>query len=293
MTFLLFVLAFGPSLIWAYWLWSRDKFQREPLGLMARLIIGGGIISVTLTFLTVPLYHDRIPTLEESVMVNMFLTAALPEELFKMLPVLLFAWRSRHWTEPFDGIIYAGATALGFHLIETSLYMYSNLESGLADSLYQGMIRGAKPGHMLYGVAMGYFLSRARFSHGLQRVEHFFLSLAVPVLLHTAWNTGNAWGGSFVGAQSVSDLIVSLVAWGLSVALWVTAYQYMRVNQANSPWHPKDWTLPLASTCCPVCGGHYPEASAYCHTCGNDLRTSLSEGRLPRPQPPESAIQKG
>jgi len=274
MTFLLFLLAFGPSLVWAYWLWSRDKFQREPLGLMARLIIGGGIISVMLTLLTVPLYHDRIPTLEEAVMLNMFLTAALPEEIFKMLPVLLFAWRSPHWTEPFDGIIYAGATALGFHLIETSLYMYSSLEYGLADALYQGLIRGAKPGHMLYGVAMGYFLSRARFTKGLQRFEYFGLALGVPVLLHTAWNTASAWGGSFVGAQTIGDLIISLVAWGLSVALWVTAYQYMRVNQSNSPWQPETWTEPLAATCCPACRGHYPESAAFCQTCGVDLRST-------------------
>jgi len=113
----------------------------------------------------------------------MLLTAALPEEVFKLLAVLLFARRSPHWTEPFDGIIYAGAAALGFHLIETSLYIYDGLEYGVVDALYQGLFRGTKPGHMLYGVARGYFLSRARFSKGVARTRYFCLALSLPVVL--------------------------------------------------------------------------------------------------------------
>lgn len=271
---ILLLLTFGPSFIWLYWLWSSDKFQREPIGLIAKLVALGGPISVGLTLLAVPLYEGRLPAAGESVLVHMLLTAALPEELFKLLPVLLIAWRSREWREPFDGIVYAGAVALGFHVIETGLYMYNAYESGVSNSLYQGLIRGAKPGHMLYGVAMGYFLSRAKFAAGRwRRAESFALALLVPVALHTAWNASSYFGGNFVGGATLQDLIFSIIAWGLSVALWVTAYQYMKENQAASPYNPEA-SVPMAPTGCPSCGARYPRTAVYCQACGGpvDLR---------------------
>lgn len=266
---ILLVLGFGPSLVWLYWLWSRDKFQREPLGLIAGLMLSGSLISVSLTLLTVPLYAGSIPSAQDSVIVNMLLTAALPEETFKMLPVLLIAWRSPQWNEPFDGIVYAGASALGFHLSETLLYMVRALDENLGSSLYQALIRGAKPGHMLYGVAMGYFLSRARFApRALQRWRYLALSLLVPVGLHTAWNASAAYGGNVVGGESFEELLLSLIAWGLSVALWVTAFEYMRRDQAASPWNPEARSVAAAPVPCPACSGSYPAGAAYCPSCG-------------------------
>lgn len=272
-TFLLLILAFGPSLLWMYWLWTRDKFQQEPVGLVAFLMLGGGFFSVCLTLATVPLYANRVPSLQESASMHMLLTAALPEEAFKMLQVLLFAWRAKSWNEPFDGIVYAGATALGFHLVETSFYMFSSLEEGLSAAVYQGLIRGIKPGHMLYGVAMGFFLSQAKFSRTLlARLEYLALALIVPVLLHTAWNTANAWGGNFVGAENLGGLFSSLLAWGLSVALWVTAYELMRQNQAKSPYHPDGWSLTMSPHPCGRCGDRNPAVATYCNACGVRLK---------------------
>jgi len=268
MVLVMALLAFGPSLIWLYWLWSRDKFQREPLSLMLWLLGAGGAISVPLVLLTVPLYEHLIPTLKQSVLLNMFFLAALPEEIAKLLPVLLLAWRSKHWDEPFDGIVYAGATALGFHLVETILYMAQSAGGSVGAVLYQGLIRGSKPGHMLYGVAMGYFLSCARFAPPKDRWKYALLALAVPIGLHTAWNTAAEYGGSIVGGASLADVLLSLVAWALSVVLWVIAFQYMRSDQSDSPWNPETHGIPAAPEACPACGGSYPSTANYCQTCG-------------------------
>jgi RsiW-degrading membrane proteinase PrsW (M82 family) len=106
------LLGLGPSIVWMYWIWRKDKFQREPMGLVLLLFIVGGILSVVTTLVVVGLYENLVPSEEASPIWNMLFTAALPEEFFKFLPVMLFAWRSKHWDEPFDGIVYAGATAL-------------------------------------------------------------------------------------------------------------------------------------------------------------------------------------
>lgn len=276
MMLLLFLLAFGPSLVWAYWLWTRDRFQREPLKLVAILLFGGGLLSVTLTLLSVSLFSKWIPSQEQWPMLNMLFSAALPEELFKFLPVMLFAWRSKHWDEPFDGIVYAGASALGFHLIETASYMAGRL-GNLDAALYQALIRGAKPGHMLYGIAMGYFLSKAKFGAPQDRWKNFALALGVPVALHLAWNTAATYGGAFVDGRTIGEILFALIAWGLSVSLWITAFRYIRKNQQASPWNPEAWTVPMAPTGCPTCGGGYPQHAYFCQTCGTQVAVAAAQ----------------
>lgn len=268
----LFLLGFGPSLVWLYWLWSRDRTQREPWGLVLRVMAGGGLLSIALTLLAVPLYEARVPALEESVILNSLLTAAMPEEVFKLVPVLLFAWRSHHWNEYFDGIVYAGASALGFHLTETLLYMLGSLEVGAGEALYQALVRGAKPGHMLYGVAMGYYLSHAKFDRTPgARMRAAALALLVPVALHTAWNASVSTGGNIVGGETVGQLVISLVAWGLSVGLWVAGFSYVRQNRAISPWNPEARRVLAGPVPCAACGSVYPAKAAYCPGCGSPL----------------------
>lgn len=266
------LLAFGPSLVWAYWLWSRDKFHREPMKLTATLLVVGGIMSVAFTLLFVWTFNDTIASAKPKLW-QTFLAAPFPEEVGKMLPVLLFAWKSPHWDEPFDGIVYAGASALGFHLIETAKYMF---EAPNADgTMFQALIRGAKPGHMLYGIAMGYFLSKAKFGAPKDRWKNFVLALAVPMALHTAWNASAGAGGAFVYYQGGNQqLFFSLIAWGLSVALWMTAYRYMRESQAASPWNPEAYKLQMAPTGCPTCGGGYPQTAVFCQSCGNRVQAA-------------------
>lgn len=261
----LILLALAPSMVWMYWIWRRDRFQREPLGLVAGLFFGGGLFSVVATLIFVGLIEQFVPSEAESPIISMFFTAALPEELFKLLPVMLFAWRSKHWDEPFDGIVYAGATALGFNLIETAGYMMGALEDGgLGGALFQGIVRGTVGGHMVYGIIMGFFLSRAKFRTGKSRAQDLMLALAVPVILHTAWNAALTYGGDIIDGVEFAGIF----AWILSTALWLVAFEYIRKNRDASPWNPLARTVQMAPTLCWHCHGAYPVASTYCHTCG-------------------------
>lgn len=255
MTLFLILLALAPSMIWMYWIWRKDRFQREPLRLTAGLFFGGGLLSVILTLLAVSLYEGYVPAEETAPITNMLLTAALPEEVAKMLPVLLFAWRSRHWDEPFDGIVYAGATALGFNLIETAGYMLE--EEMLAGSIFQGLVRGTLGGHMVYGIIMGFYLSRAKFSRGVARLGNLVLALAVPVILHTTWNAALTYGGDVIEGNELPGLF----AWGLSTLLWLTAFELIRRNRDGN-------RVQVAAVRCGNCGGAYPAQARFCQTCG-------------------------
>lgn len=262
MNWLLVTLAVAPSLVWMYWIWRRDKYDREPLRLVLWLLFGGGILSVVGTFILIAPIEDLVPAEEAAPIINMFFTAAAPEELAKLLPVLLFAWRSRHWDEPFDGIVYAGATALGFNLIETAGYMLE--EEALGGALFQGIVRGTLGGHMVYGIVMGFFLSRARFSTGPRRWGNMFLAWAVPTALHTAWNAALTYGGDIIDGVEVAGL----VAWGLSTALWVLAFECIRRSREVSLAAVDPGTVQLAKAPCPGCEGAYPTYANFCQTCG-------------------------
>lgn len=257
---MMILLALAPSMVWMYWIWRRDRFQREPLGLVLGLFFGGGLLAVVLTLVVVSLYEGFVPAEEAAPITNMLLTAALPEEFCKMLPVLLFVWRSRHWDEPFDGIVYAGATALGFNLIETAGYML--VEETIFSSVFQGVVRGTLGGHMVYGILMGYFLSRAKFSTGGTRWRNLALALLVPTVLHTTWNAALTYGGDI----TAGDPLAGTFAWGLSTVLWLTAFEFIRRNRAEPPAR------------CQSCSGVYPAAAAYCQTCGAQVAMARQTG---------------
>ena len=182
--------------------------------------------------------------------------------MLKMLPVLLFAWRSRHWDEPFDGIVYAGATALGFNLIETAGYMLG--EESAAGSFFQGLVRGTLGGHMVYGILMGFFLSRARFTEGSTRWKNLALALVVPMTLHLAWNSALTYGGDIIEGEEFAGIF----AWGLSTILWLTSFELIRRNRDASFFNPMARTVQMAPTACWHCHGPYPVNAAFCHTCG-------------------------
>ncbi len=268
MDLFLTLLALGPSLLWLYWIWRRDKYQREPRGVVLLLLLVGGLISVIGTLIVVGIYEPLVPSEEASPILNQLLTAALPEEFFKMLPVLLFAWRSRYWDEPFDGIVYAGATALGFNLIETAGYMLE--EGDFFGSLFQGLVRGTLGGHMVYGIIMGFFLSRARFSAGTARLQNLLLAVLVPATLHTAWNAALTYGGDILEGNALAGML----SWGLATSLWLLAFSYMRLSRDASHWNPIHRTLQVAPTLCWHCHSPYPTSATYCQRCGAQVRSA-------------------
>jgi hypothetical protein len=72
--------------------------------------------------------------------------------------VLLFVWRNPNFNEENDGIVYAGASAIGFALLENLGYVFHN-------GIDTGIVRAftAVPLHVFTAVIMGLLVGRARF----------------------------------------------------------------------------------------------------------------------------------
>jgi len=84
-----------------------------------------------------------------------------------------------HFDQYYDGILYAIFISMGFALVENILYV---MEGGLGVAVMRAVL--SVPGHMLFVIPMGYYLSLSKFEAGKEAANHRILSLVLPMLLH-------------------------------------------------------------------------------------------------------------
>lgn len=150
-----------PAVALLLYIYSKDKIEKEPTSLLARLVglgaisamISGGLesagISILDAFISVrnPLY----------VIILAFLVVAVIEEGTKYYFLKSVTWRNPNFNFRFDGIVYAVAISLGFAAFENIGYV---MGYGLTIAPTRALL--AIPGHMSFAVFMGYFYGRAR-----------------------------------------------------------------------------------------------------------------------------------
>jgi len=172
-------IAVAPVLIILFYVYLRDKHEKEPFRMMVLAVVAGCIITLPV------IYVERFISMGSmafpgywNAAYTAFLEAALTEELFKFLAFMLLIWGNRNFNEKFDGIVYAVFISLGFALVENLLYVFSH-------GFNVGVLRAgtAVPAHALFGVAMGYQLGMAKF-YPKVRVLRLMLALIWPILLH-------------------------------------------------------------------------------------------------------------
>lgn len=113
------------ALTWLFYLRRVDTFRRERLGSFLAVMAGGAIFSFLAIFLYDFTEYQLGWTLNgkfgNDLLYSIFGIGVI-EELVKFLPVLII-WRlTKIIDEPLDFIIYAGASALGFSLVENIMY---------------------------------------------------------------------------------------------------------------------------------------------------------------------------
>lgn len=259
--FALLTLAVAPGLFLLAYVYLRDRYEREPLGLVLRTfavgVLAGLPVLVVGTWVVEPLQAAlRLGPLATTIW-EAFISAGLLEEFFKLLAVWWVAYRSPHFNEPYDGIVYAATAALGFATLENILYVF---EGGLPTGIGRAML--SVPGHALYGIIMGYYLGIARFARGWHRSSAWLLALIAPFLLHGAYD---------VLVMNAEYALAAYLLYPLVAYLWVRGTQGMTRHLEASPFRtrgrvPADGAL-LGGPC-PACGQRLVIGSAFCHHCG-------------------------
>jgi RsiW-degrading membrane proteinase PrsW (M82 family) len=182
----LIIAALAPAVLLMIYIFSRDRVEKEPLGLLARLAVFGALACLPAALLEEGLLHILAGlSLSEAdaLLVEAFLIVALSEEGCKLVILHLQTWRSREFDYRFDGIVYAAFVSLGFAALENVLYL---LRSGLSIALSRAMF--AVPGHLTFSIFMGFFYVCAkdaalRGKYG-RSVFYRLAALVAPMLLH-------------------------------------------------------------------------------------------------------------
>lgn len=238
---LLFILAALPVVVILIYIYRKDV-NKEPKKQLFKAFLAGCFTVIPASIMEIMLgpFTPSSPVLGG--MFEGFVVAAFSEELWKLLLFMVFIWSSRHFDEYFDGIIYAVYISMGFACIENFMYVFS--PDNFIESYSTAAVRAivSVPGHFLFAVAMGYYLSLAKFDRA-KRSSHLFMALLAPVTLH----------GTFDAILMVSERLsqhhaeLNFIVGGLELVIFIIFDIRMwrkglrRIRQMQDKSHEQDF----------------------------------------------------
>ncbi|AXH98848.1 protease PrsW [Sporosarcina sp. PTS2304] len=178
--FILLTVAIAPGLALFSYLYLRKQMAKEPSRALFHAFIYGAIM-------TFPILFIQHVFEEEHVFANEFLrntlfTSSL-EEFFKWIIIFILIYKTIEFEDAYDGILYGASVSLGFATVENILYL-------LAFGLDTAFIRALLPvsSHALFGVVMGYYFGKAKFSAVGERGRWIWIAFLAPFILHALYN---------------------------------------------------------------------------------------------------------
>ena len=150
----LLLLAVAPAIALMVYIWNKDK-SKEPLKMLLILVALGAASCLPAALIELAVGKVIEPLASVSTMfyhlVEAFFGVALIEEGCKFIVMYLYTRNHKDFNGLFDGMIYAVFTSLGFAALENVMYVF---EGGVENAI--GRALTAVPGHMFFGVFMGY-----------------------------------------------------------------------------------------------------------------------------------------
>lgn len=213
------VIAIAPVFIIAFYIYFRDKYEKEPWSLLLMAMLLGVFIALPVIFV-----EQQMAAIGASfngifkATWDAFFVAALCEEAFKFLALYLLIWRNKAFNEKFDGIVYACFIALGFAGIENVLYV---IDGGISTGMARAFT--AVPAHALFGVSMGFFFGLAKFYPKKQK-KYMQLAFVSAFALHGIYD--------FILMSGHSSLLLLFVPF--IIYLWISGFKRLKkLNQQS------------------------------------------------------------
>lgn len=213
----------APVFIILFYIYFRDKYDKEPIGLLVKSVISGMLVVIPVLFVG-RILMGIMPEIGKigNAAYHAFVVAGTTEELFKFLALYLLVWNSPSFDEKFDGIVYAVFVSLGFAAVENVLYV---MDGGLQTAMIRGIT--AVPAHAIFGISMGYYLGIAHMYDELRK-PYLRKAILIPILLHGIYD--------FILMVEIDWLLLLFVPF--VIGLYVLGMKKMRVLSDTSIFKP-------------------------------------------------------
>jgi len=213
----------APVFIILFYIYFRDKYDREPIGLLVKSLLAGMLAVIPIIFLE-RLLMGIMPPLGKAAAAayHAFLVAGTTEELFKFLALYLLIWRNPNFNEKFDGIVYAVFVSLGFAAVENVMYV---MDGGVKIAIVRALT--AVPAHAFFGITMGYYFGIAHMYTEIRKA-YLLKAILIPILLHGIYD--------FILMVEVDWLLTLFVPY--VIYLYVMGIKKMRVLSDASVFKP-------------------------------------------------------
>ncbi len=208
----LFALAMAPGIAICMFIYFKDKYNREPLGLLMLSFFMGVLAILPAVIFQIAFTKPVERIMGEGIYytaVFSYLIVALGEEGSKLLALRLVPFRRKAFDDPFDGIVYAVMVSMGFATLENIMYVTNH---GIGTGILRMFL--SVPAHATFGVLMGYHIGLAKFDPA-NRKRHMILAIFWPVFFHGTFDfflflPKNDWNGWLLFGGAVVSFIVAV-----------------------------------------------------------------------------------
>jgi protease PrsW len=177
----LLALAIAPGIAICIFIYIKDKYNKEPLGLLLMSFILGMVSTVPAIIIQL-VFKTSVEDMQGQSMLQVATFAygvvALSEEGSKFIMLRFYAYPKKAFDDPFDGIVYAVMVSMGFATLENIGYV---MQHGFATGITRMFL--SVPAHATFGVLMGYHVGLGKFNAS-KRNYYFLLAILWPVIFH-------------------------------------------------------------------------------------------------------------
>lgn len=190
------VVAFVPAVLYILPLIWLDRYDPEPLWLLALAFAWGALVAVLVSFIINTVLGTAVGiavSADAGEAVGSVMSAPIFEEGSKGLGlIILLVFFRRYFDDILDGIVFAGVIALGFATVENVLYYGRALGTGgvgalIATFILRGML--SPFAHVTFTAMTGIGCGIARESHKKYvKILAPILGYCLAVVMHATWN---------------------------------------------------------------------------------------------------------
>lgn len=221
-----------PTILFVNLVWWLDRYEREPLWLLALAFFWGAIPAVLLVFAPEILFDKMLDSILPAGALKNALSYGVSPPLFEesakgifLVGLMLVFWNE--FDDPLDGIVYGSMVGFGFAMTENMFYFIGAAAGGVNSELFNIALRAGIFGlnHAFFTALTGLALGWARTHSGLvNRVAVPVLGWLAAMFFHGVHNLGATFAQATV---CLSFLIAFMSDWGGILVLTIIAFMLL------------------------------------------------------------------